>query len=150
MSSFKALESEVVQRVTGFREDCTFTRHGAVDCIARYIDTNHDDIVTVAEIDAARNRYMGFVLRILQKAVSWEIDISTEKIVQDCGGSNKGEFTEENFLHGPASKTCMADQVSMCMFEAVCKHVANVYEEEKRASRAPRKSTWWNRIKNRL
>ncbi len=148
LSRFRAFESGVVTRVTGYKEDCTFTRHGAVDCIARYIDTNHDDIVTVAEIDAARDRYTGFVMRLLQKVVSWEIDISTPKIMADCGANAKGEFTEENFLHGPASKTCMPSQQALCMFEMVCKHVANVYEEQKAKPPREKSHRWWSSIKN--
>lgn len=147
LSRFREFESGVITRVTGYRPDCTFTRHGAVDCIARYIDTNHDDIVTVAEIDAARERYTGFVMGLLQKVLSWEIDISTPKILADCGADRDGRFTEENFLHGPASKTCMPSQQALCAFEMVCKHVANVYEEEK--AKPPRKQqSWWNTIKS--
>ncbi len=103
----------------GFDPECTFTRHDAVDCIGRYIDTNRDRIVTIAEIDAARDRYTGILLKMIERVVSWKIDISTKKIVQDCGGRPDGTFTEEAFLH---SKTCMPSQYALCLFRVACKH----------------------------
>ncbi len=115
----------------------------AVDCIARYVDTNHDDIVTVAEVDSAVERYSGLFLKMLERLVSWEIDISTPKIMHDCGANDRGEFTEKEFLHGRASKTCMPTQQALCMFEVVCKHVAIMYEENEEQLKQPRVQHWW-------
>ncbi len=136
--------SRLASRFVGYDPHCHATRHGALDCISRYVDTNHDNVVTVREIDEARERYTGWLMRILERMVSWEIDISSAKIMQDCGrGDARGEFTEHNFMHGPASKTCLVDRASLCLFDVACKHVAAVAEADRKKATIKRARKSW-------
>lgn len=116
----------------GFDPHCTYTRADAVDCIARYVDTNGDRVVTVAEIDAARDRYTGPLLKLIERVVAWRVDVSTEKILHDCGGRADGTFTEQAFLK---SKTCMPSQYALCLFSVACKHIAKQNESNVKQSR---------------
>jgi len=116
-----------IDYLIGFDPHCHFTRADAVDCIVRYVDSNGDRVVTVAEVDAARERYTGIALRLLERVVAWRVDVSSAKILRDCGAN--GTFSEDNFLHGPASKTCLPTQYALCMFSVACKHIAK--QEEK-------------------
>jgi hypothetical protein len=113
----------------GFDSACTYTRMDAVRCIARHVDTNHDAVVSLQELDAARNKYEGLVVRFLSWAVGWLVDTSTSKVITDCGGYSHNKtwtpreldrlrLTIQQFLDN--GKTCLPAQIDLCMLKYAC------------------------------
>jgi hypothetical protein len=102
----------------GYDSSCVFTRADAVACFARHVDTNKDGVISVAEVDAAKERYTGRFMRAIEWLVSWKIDIRTEKILSDCDYNHDGKFTADDFLR--SYKTCVATQAGLCMIKKVC------------------------------
>lgn len=103
----------------GYDSACVWTRKDAVDCFKRHVDSNHDGVITVQEVDAAKERYTGRFMKALAWLVSWSIDIRTEKIVADCGFNRKlNGFTAQSFID--SAKTCISSQAGLCLVKKVC------------------------------
>lgn len=99
--------------------DCGFTRDDSLACIERHVDTNHDGKVTAAEVEEARHRYGGKTLAFVQWLISWfKIDISTEKIMKDCGADKDGIMTKEGWEK--SAETCLPNPWGRCQLKKVC------------------------------
>lgn len=116
-------------RFWGFDSNCAWSRQDAVECMRRHVDTDRDDAISIAELDAARNKFEGAVLKTLEWFVGWGIDTSTKKVLEDCGGyPHNRTWTErelralrltiKQFLRN--KKTCLPTQISLCMLKFVC------------------------------
>jgi hypothetical protein len=118
----------------GYDPNCAWTRKDAVECFRRHVDTNHDGVITIPEVDAAKERYTGRFMKALAWLVSWSVDVRTEKIVSDCGFDPKLKgFTAQSFIN--SAKTCIASQAGLCLVKKVC---VDADEAEKEAAAAMR------------
>lgn len=106
--------------IFGYCNTCKYTRKDAVHCFSRHVDLNHDGMITVAEIDVAREKYInGFLKRIFLFIKWWgEIDTSTEKLIKDCSLNHGTVFTARDWMG--TAKTCVATQFGMCLIKKVC------------------------------
>lgn len=119
----------------GIRETfgvCTFTRKDAVDCMRKYVDTNHNNKISISELRVAKKKFLPYSLR----AAGWlakrfHIDTSIRKAVKHCrvkpypkGGllSNDIEFTPHDFM--ATGKTCLPSQWALCQLKKVCDNAA--------------------------
>ena len=102
----------------GYDSSCTYSRADAVACFARHVDTNKDGVISVTEVEAAKDRYTGRLMKAIEWLVSWKIDILTEKILSDCDYNHDGKFVADDFLR--SYKTCVPTQAGLCMIKKVC------------------------------
>lgn len=112
----KSLESLV------FDPDCSFSREDAIVCIGKYVDTNHDQVISQGELSRARQKYLGSFLRLVSYVVSWKVDVSSKKVLQDCDYNKDGRFTADDFRN--ATKTCLPSQEALCLLKVACDHAA--------------------------
>lgn len=127
----------------GYDEHCTYTREDAIQCFAKYLDTNHDHVIDLAELEAAKQKYVSWALKLIEKVVAWEIDTSTETIMKNCGAGTKGYFTPDDFRR--TKHSCMPSQEAMCMVKAVCEKADKQQREAFAEAKSPRVKTWWNK-----
>ena len=109
--------------------ECEFTRDDALQCIRRFVDTNHDDKISLDELEAARSKYMtGF-----QKAGAWVAswftdDFSNETILRNCDYDKDGVFTPHDFEQ--ATEKCLPDQHALCLLKGACDKAAAAASKE--------------------
>ncbi len=112
--------------IFGFGNSCKFTREDAIVCMQKYVDTNHDNVITIPELEAARNKYEGFALKTAEAILKWriaryflgDINVTTAKVIQDCDYNHDGKFTPGDFRR--ATKTCLPNRYGMCLLHKVC------------------------------
>jgi len=138
------VEGSITSFLLGYDEHCTYTREDAIKCFAKYIDLNKDQRIDVTELEYAKQKYLGWALKMLQWVVSWAIDTRTSKILHDCGAGEKGYFTADDFRR--TAKSCMPSQVAMCMVKTVCDKADKNEMEAIQEQKDPRVKTWWNKI----
>lgn len=103
--------------------ECEFTRADALRCIKRYIDTNHDDKITLTELEAARSKYMTGIQKAGAWIASWFTDeLSNETILRNCDYDGDGVFTPHDFEQ--ATKKCLPDQHALCLVKGACDKAA--------------------------
>ena len=103
----------------GYSSNCVYTRADAVACFARHIDTNKDGVISVDEVNAARDKYAGgFLFKTIERLTSWVIDIRTEKILSDCDYDHDGKFTPNDWML--SYKTCVSSQWGLCAIKKFC------------------------------
>lgn len=110
----------------GYGNSCKFTREDAINCMRKYVDTNHDDIITVKELEAARAKYESFALKKAEAFLNnpivryfvGDINTTTAKVIQDCDYNHDGIFTPDDFRQ--ATKTCLPNRYGMCLLHKVC------------------------------
>lgn len=98
----------------------------------RYVDTNHDEAISVKELRAAKKKYLPYSLQ----AAGWianklHIDTSIRSTVKNCrvqslpaNGvlSDDISFTPHDFY--ATTKTCLPTQWAMCQLKKVCDNAA--------------------------
>lgn len=136
-------QASFASMVLGYDENCHYTREDAIKCFAKYIDTNHDQKIDLEELEAGKEKYLGWALKMLQWVASWAIDTSTPKIMHDCGAGTKGYFTADDFRR--TAKSCMPSQVALCMVKMVCDSADKKNKEVMSEVKDPRVKTWWNK-----
>jgi len=140
------IKQAAMRQFLGYEENCAYTREQAIACFSEYVDTNHDGKISLDEIYAAENKYMGWALKMLRWVVSWAIDIDPKSILRDCGPNEHNEFTADSFRR--TAKTCIASQEALCMVKAVCERVKRdeepaVFRNVKEPRVVPVKKGWW-------
>jgi len=111
-SILKKLESFV------YDPDCTFSREDAITCIGKYVDTNHDGVISIKELSRVRRKFLGPFLRVMSYFISWKVDISSKKVLHDCDFNKDGKFTADDFRN--ATKTCLPTQQALCLLKVSC------------------------------
>lgn len=114
----------------GYGTTCgKWDREDAITCMAKYVDTDHDNVISRKELSAARKRYGGKLLQFASWAASWvHIDVSTKKVLADCDFNHDGQFTPSDFRS--ATKTCLPTQASLCMLKKACDRAAGMAKEK--------------------
>lgn len=99
--------------------ECTFTRADALECIRTYVDTNHDDVITLDELEAAKSKYMTTAQKAGAWVASWFSDaMKTETILRNCDYNHDGKFTPSDFEK--ATATCIPTQHGLCLLGEAC------------------------------
>ena len=119
------------QRAREF-ETCDYQRADAAACALRYGDTNGDGLVSPAEIDAMKARYLSVVMR----AGAWiaaAVGQSTAVMMRKCDFDGDGYLSRSDF--DLSADTCLADcrRVTL-LFKYVCSKA--IAEERARAHAA--------------
>lgn len=127
----------IIQPIHGFwgiRETfgmCTFTRQDAVDCMRKYVDTNHDDKLSLIEMRIAKKRFLPYSLQAAGwLAKKFHIDTSIRSAMRDCRVHpvvpRKGKtLMDKDLTFGPddflkTGKTCLPSQWALCQLKKVC------------------------------
>lgn len=103
---------------TNYDPHCKYSRMDAVQCFEKYVDLNHDGVITANEVEAAKTRYITGAFKWFLRIISWEVDTSTAKIFHDCDYNHDGKFTQDDFIK--SKKTCIPTQAGLCMIKYVC------------------------------
>lgn len=117
------------QRAKEF-ETCAYQRADAADCVLRYGDLDGDDLISPAEADEVKRRYLSWVMRAgawLAEKIGLE---STAAIFKKCDYDRDGFLSRRDFEL--ASETCLVDCARVNqIFEYVCNKA--IAEERARA-----------------
>lgn len=73
---------------------CAHTRASVVDCIIKYIDTDHDSALGVEELDTAMSKY----LRLYEKLLSIFVSEKSEAIMERCDLNRNGLIDLDDLL----------------------------------------------------
>jgi hypothetical protein len=114
----------------GYGNSCVFTREDAITCFKKYVDLNHDNVITVEELELAKNKYEGFALKKAEAFLKspivryfvGDINTTTAKVIQDCDYNHDGIFTPDDFRL--STKTCLPNRYGMCLLHKVCETAA--------------------------
>lgn len=90
----------------------------AIQCFANHFDTDHNGEISVAEVEAAREKYGGWLLKAISYLVSWKLDVSTESALRECDPDHDGIFTEKDFRE--SYKTCLPTPIAFCLLKRAC------------------------------
>lgn len=142
-SSIVVVDASLQSFILGYDEHCAYTREDAIKCFAKHLDTNHDHVIDLKELEAAKQKYVGWAIKLIEWVVSWKIDTSTERIMHDCGAGTKGYFTADDFRR--TAKSCMPSHEAMCMIKAVCDKVDKQEADAMEEVKDPRVKTWWSK-----
>lgn len=108
-------------------DSCVFTREDAIDCLAKHVDTDHNGWISAQELDTARRRYAGPVLKMATFVLgALHFDVSTETTFKNCDFDHDGHLTADDFRK--SVKTCLPDQRGMCILKSVCDRAAANYK----------------------
>jgi hypothetical protein len=122
----RARLAQLAERALGFdsSDTCGFTRADALECIARYIDVNHDREIERAEFEAAKARYLPPLaqkVRWIARAMGY--DATYEMVLAGCDVAPRdGRLTLSDWEGGAAA--CLPGQRDLCMFSTVCRIAA--------------------------
>lgn len=93
---------------------CTPSREEATACARKYVDTDHDGLVTVKELDAARDRNLSWLERMISSIAAE----SNERILAKCDVDGDGFISEQDFAMtnlSPAEKKDPAKINNSCL-----------------------------------
>jgi hypothetical protein len=97
-------------------------REVLIDCVLRYVDTDHDGCVTAREIDHARSEYLNIIERMASTR--------TEKIMRDCDYNRDGCISRSDME--AANTTCVASEKDRNRFnDYICKRAAAKFSGER-------------------
>ena len=102
---------------------CAFSREQALDCIKTYVDVNHDNVITLEELEDARSKYTSTLQKAASWLASWFTDsVSTPRIIKDCDFNHDGVFTPDDFIQ--ATTTCLPKCRDLMLMKGVCEKAA--------------------------
>ena len=112
-------------RALGFptTSSCGFTRTDALQCIKKYIDTNHDGVIQDSEFEYAKHHYTPKRMQKIEWAVEkmgWNYTL--DNIKPACDANKDGIFTEADWM--ASKKTCLPYKADLCKLEYICKLAA--------------------------
>lgn len=106
-------------------DTCGYTRADALDCIATYVDTNHDKEISEQEFNHARDTY----LPRQAKMAHWiahrlGYDITIKDVMYGCDVNKDGKLTLSDWRDG--AKSCLPGKSDLCKLRTVCDIAAKV------------------------
>jgi len=138
--------------IFGYGNSCEFDREDAITCFKKYVDINHDNVITVKEIERARRKYETFALKEAESILKFrvvrywlgDINITTAKVVEDCDYNHDGKFTTEDFRK--ATKTCLPNKYGLCLLKKVCDQASEMEKKKKSPLTKERLHSWYERF----
>jgi len=126
----KTMTPELRAKIDEEFKTCAYQRSDAADCVLRYGDFDHDGLISPAEADEVKRRYLSWVMRAgawLAEKIGLE---STAKIFKKCDYDRDGFLSRRDFEL--ARDTCLVDCARVNqLFEYVCSKA--IAEERARA-----------------
>jgi len=89
---------------------CGWTKDTVHLCLTEYVDSNHDDAVSVKEMEDARQKYAPWYLRTKLTTVA--------DMFKDCDYNKDGLITARDVQL--AVKTCLPEQYQICRVKWFC------------------------------
>jgi hypothetical protein len=112
---------------------CTFTRQDAIECFRKYVDTNHDEAISISELRVAKKKFTPYSLQAAGWIASkFHMDTSIRTTVKNCRAkpfpangvlAKEITFTPDDFMK--TKKSCLPTQWAMCQLKKVCDNAAN-------------------------
>jgi len=96
-------------------KNCGFTRDDALQCALKYGDINHDQRLTVNELDRALDVLVPGYIRHLPAFLT---GIDAARVLRDCDYDKDGALTPHDWEM--SQKTCMPKQENLCQFKWFC------------------------------
>jgi len=98
---------------------CGYTRADALQCIALYIDTNHDKEISADEFDYAKNAYLPRQAKMAHWiAHKLGYDVTIADVMWGCDVNHDGHLTLSDWEQG--DKVCLPGKADLCKFKTVC------------------------------
>jgi hypothetical protein len=100
-------------------DTCAFTRLDALQCIAVYVDANHDKEISPYEFERAKHLYLPAQMR----AAAWAAkklgyDVTLASVLWGCDANHDGRLTLSDWEASRA--TCLPRQADLCKMKSVC------------------------------
>ena len=93
-------------------DTCGFTRSDALQCMRKYVDSDHNDRITTAELEESITKYAPAWMR----ALSWFVGV--ERVMEDCDYNEDGVLTPRDLEL--STEKCFPKQENLCTFEWFC------------------------------
>lgn len=104
-------------------DTCGFTRADALDCFAKYVDTNKDGEISADEFEHAKQAYMPSRMRdLMWVAKKFHFDFTIKDVLNGCDANKDGRLTIQDFKD--SEKDCLPGKSDMCELSTVCKIAA--------------------------
>lgn len=106
------------QVATAAGSSCAYTRDLAVHCGRLVTDLNHDDLVTVAEMEAAKASALAWYERQFANLVG----PSSQQVLDMCDADKDGRISEADYANSEA--TCLTDCATIAnTVDYICKRL---------------------------
>ncbi len=102
----------------GYGNNCGVKRSDVIPCFATHIDSNRDGILSLEEIETAKDKYSTGIMSIVERVLQYKVDASAKKLLEDCDANHDGVFTTEDWM--ASVKHCIPTQLGMCLLKKVC------------------------------
>jgi hypothetical protein len=100
-------------------DTCGYSRDDALQCIAVYVDTNHDKEISEAEFNYAKDAYLPRQAKMahwIAKKLGY--DVSIKDVLWGCDPNHDGRLTLSDWKLG--AKTCLPGAADLCKLKTVC------------------------------
>ncbi len=109
-------------------ETCGFTREDALECIAKYVDYNHDKIVSCEEFERSKMLFLPPQMKgALWIAKKFGYAVGFDQLVYGCNPSLDCVLTEADFRN--SEKKCLRFKADLCKVKSACEIAAKSTEE---------------------
>jgi hypothetical protein len=109
-------------------DTCGFTRADALNCFAKYVDTNKDGEISAAEFEHAKQAYMPPRMReLVYLAKKFYFDFTIKDVLNGCDANKDGRLTIQDFHE--SEKTCLPGRQDLCEVKTVCDIAAKTNEK---------------------
>jgi len=79
--------------------ECEFTPAQVQQCIAQYVDTDGNNVISETELDAARDAYTSSGLKLISWIASYFTDaLTNESIMHNCDTNGDGILSPDDFI----------------------------------------------------
>jgi hypothetical protein len=95
-----------------FDDTCAMDRPGTLVCVRKFVDTNHDEVITRAEVIAAIDKYTTPIIRKL----AWFVGV--DRVFVECDYDRNGVITMRDFEL--STRTCMSKKTDICRLAWFC------------------------------
>lgn len=100
-------------------DTCGFTRDDALQCIAKYVDTNGDREISADEFEHAKKEYLpkqAQMARWIARRLGY--DVTIKDVMYGCDVNKDGHLTLSDWQDG--AKVCLPGKGDLCKFSTVC------------------------------
>lgn len=109
-------------------DTCGFTREDALECIAKYVDYNHDKTVSCEEFERSKMLFLPPRMReALWIAKKFGFAVGIQQLMYGCDANLDCVLTEDDFRN--SEKKCLHFKADLCKVKTACDIAAKSTEE---------------------
>ena len=98
--------------------NCGWTREDVIKCAQKHIDTNKDGKISLSEVRVARQKYGGWVMKVLNWMSHSAVESITKNLLRDCDVDKDGYLESDDFRK--SAKTCLPTEFDLCIVKMAC------------------------------